>query len=144
MNFTDTQFAKLVELMRVLEPRPQQRKDKRRAQRAEIRVPVKIKLETGVKRASWTMAELRDLSPRGAKLATDHAMVSGNSFLISLPGTNGPESAAPLVCRVAHCEAQSNGKFIVGAEFIGQLDDAPEQKPDRSAEQERIQRSILD
>lgn len=144
MKFTDTQFAKLVELMRVLEPRPQRRKDKRRAQRAEIRVPAKIKLENGANRGSWRIAELRDLSPRGVKLATDRAMASGNSFLISLPGTNEPESAAPLLCRVAHCQPQSNGTFIVGAEFIGHLDDEPEQKPDRSAEEERIRRSILD
>ncbi len=144
MNFTDTQFAKLVELMRVLEPRPQQRNDKRRAQRSDFRVSVKVKLENKTNRASWRMAELRDLSPRGVKLATDQAMATGSSFLISLPGTSGPGSAAPLLCRVVHCQPQSNGPFMVGAEFVGHLDEQPAQKPDASAEEERIRRSILD
>jgi c-di-GMP-binding flagellar brake protein YcgR len=142
MKFTESQFTEVVELLQAMEPLRNKRKDKRRANRTEIRISVKITTETGTNRTKWRTAELRDLSARGVRLVTEQAMPGGTSFLILLPTKAAKEGASPLVCRVAHCQAQSNGTFSVGAEFVCRLDSAPQ--PENAAEQERIQRSILD
>lgn len=140
MKFTESQFAELVALMQARETRRQQRKDKRRADRAEIRVSVKISRESSPGAPVWQTVELRDLSPRGLRLVTNQEMPAGSSFLISLPTGRG--GAEPLLCRVAHCEMLGNRTFTVGAEFIGHVQVQP--ILDESAEQMRIQRTILD
>jgi PilZ domain len=141
MKFTDSQFVELVELMQARESRKQHRKDKRRADRTEIRVPVKVRPDAA-DGADWQTVQLRDLSPRGVRLLMEQAMPQGSSFLISLPAVRGASAATPLLCRVAHCQEQGKGTFIIGAEFIGHIE--PESKPDESAERERIRRTILD
>jgi hypothetical protein len=149
MKFAEKQFTEVVELIQAMGPSAQkQSKNKRRANRTAIRLSVKIKPENGDGNAPWTIAQLRDLSPRGILLATDQQMNSGDSFLICLPTKDG-QIGKPLICRVAHCKPQSNSNtksgFMIGAEFIGRLDAvAAPQNDRRSDEQERIQRSILD
>jgi hypothetical protein len=141
MKFTDTQFVQAVELIQAVDARKKKRKDKRRAARTEIRVPVAIKIgvdsETG-----WTPAQLHDISPRGAKLEIASEMEEGSSFLLRLPAKHGTTNAVPLVCRVAHCVRQ-RGSFLIGAEFTGQLTPA-QPLVDAAADLSRIQRSILD
>jgi len=140
MKFTESQFAQLVELMQARETRRHQRKDKRRAGRTEIRVSVKISRKNPPNPPVWETVELRDLSPRGLRLVTNQEISAGSSFLISLPtGRGGNE---PLLCRVVHCEMLGNRSYTVGGEFIGQVQEQP--KLDESAEQLRIQRTILD
>ena len=133
----------MVELLRVSEPPRQVRNDKRRAARCEMRIAVKISFDPLADLASWKDAEMRDLSPRGVRVATDQAMTPGTSFLISLPAVGG-SGATPLLCRSVHCQQVGNRLFVIGAEFIGKVDPQPKPQNDSSAEEERIRRSILD
>ena len=150
MKFAEKQFTEVVELIQAMGPSARkQSKNKRRANRTEIRLSVKIKPENGDGNAPWSIAELRDLSARGLLLATDQEMSAGTSFLICLPTKKEGLRATPHICRVAHCKPQSNSNtksgFMIGAEFIGRLDAVAAPRNDRpSDEQERIQRSILD
>src|SRR5580658_502597 len=98
MKFTDTQFAEAIELMQAINGR-KVRKDKRRAPRTAIRVPVAIKLGLDAK-TQWTGARLHDISARGAKLETTAAMDLGSSFLLRLPAKEGKQGGVPLICRV--------------------------------------------
>jgi PilZ domain-containing protein len=140
MKFTDTQFAQAIELIQAFDG-IKSRKDKRRAARTAIRVPIAIKLGLDSK-TEWLEAKLHDVSPRGAKLETAAAMEIGSSFLLRLPAKNGKQGGVPLICRVAHCVPQKNS-FLIGAEFIGRLA-TQRSAGDNAADLDRIQRSILD
>jgi hypothetical protein len=140
MKFTDTQFAEAIELMQAADGR-KVRKDKRRAARTAIRIPVAIKLGLDAK-TQWTAARLHDISARGAKLETTAAMDLGSSFLLRLPTKEGKQGGVPLICRVAHCVPQKSS-FLIGAEFIGRLA-TQRSAGDNAADLNRIQRSILD
>jgi hypothetical protein len=140
MKFTDTQFIQAVELIQTVE-QGKTRKDKRRAARTAIRVPVGIKL-TVDSSSGWGVAKLHDISPRGAKLEVQSAMEMGSSFLLRLPSKEGKGLAQPLICRVAHC-VKERLCYMIGAEFIGQFT-AAKSAGDNAADLSRIQRSILD
>jgi hypothetical protein len=140
MKFTDSQFVEAIELIQSIDT-GQKRKDKRRAPRTSIRVPIAIKLAIDSE-TEWSQVRLRDISPRGIRLEMDIALEIGSSFLVRLPTKDDMESAAPLICRVAHCATQRVG-FLIGAEFTGRL--TPAKSAGAQAEdQGRIQRSILD
>src|SRR5579872_849496 len=140
MKFTDTQFAEAVELIQAADP-TMSRKDKRRAPRTAIRIPITIKVE-GDPKNGWMSVRLHDISPRGAKIETDVAIEAGSSFLLRLHTKNGKTAAVPLICRVAHCKPERTS-FMIGAEFIGRL--TPQKSAgENAADQSRIQRSILD
>jgi hypothetical protein len=140
MKFTDTQFIEAVELIQASNP-ARSRKDKRRAARTAIRIPVAMKLGVDPK-LEWSTAKLHDISPRGAKLETPVALEAGSSFLLQLPTKEAKKNAVPLICRVAHCVPQK-GSFMIGAEFIGHF--TPQKSAsDSAADVSRIQRSILD
>jgi len=140
MKFTDAQFAEAIELMQAVGG-PKSRKDKRRAARTAIRVPVAIKLGSDSK-TEWLDAKLHDISGRGAKLEAAAAMEVGSSFLLRLPTRDGKRGGVPLICRVAHCVPQRHS-FLIGAEFIGRLA-TQRSAGDNAADADRIQRSILD
>jgi PilZ domain len=140
MKFTDTKFAEAIELIQAFNG-GKSRKDKRRAARTAIRVPVAIKLGSDAT-TEWIEAKLHDVSPRGAKFETTAAMDVGSSFLLRLPAKNGKQGGVPLICRVAHSVPQKNS-FIIGAEFIGRLA-TQRSAGDNAADLDRIQRSILD
>jgi hypothetical protein len=142
MKFTDTQFVQAVELIQTIE-QGKTRKDKRRASRTAIRVPVGIKL-TVDSSSQWGVAKLHDISPRGAKLEVQCAMEAGSSFLLRLPSKDGKGLAAPLICRVAHC-VKERLCYLIGAEFVGQYTPpAPTSAGEKAANMNRIQHSILD
>lgn len=140
MKFTDTQFAEAVELIQSWDP-AKSRKDKRRAPRTSIRIPVAIKLGIDSK-SEWSAAKLHDISPRGAKIEVTSAMEGGSSFLLRLPSKGAKENVVPLICRVAHCVGKK-GLFMIGAEFIGRLTQG-KSAGDNADEMSRIQKSILD
>jgi hypothetical protein len=140
MKFTDTQFAEAIELIHASDAK-KSRKDKRRAARTEIRVPVSIKLGVDAN-TDWINAKLRDISARGTKLETSIALEIGSSFLLRLPTNDGKQDPQPLICRVAHCVPQKNS-YLIGAEFTGRLT-ARKSPGDDAADLDRIQRSILD
>jgi len=140
MKFTDSQFVEAIELIQSADP-SQQRKDKRRAPRTSIRVPIAVNFGISSE-TEWSQARLRDVSPRGIRLESDVPLEIGSSFLVRLPTKDGQQSDAPLICRVAHCATQRTG-FLIGAEFTGRL--TPAKSAGAQAEdQGRIQRSILD
>jgi hypothetical protein len=144
MKFTDTQFIQAVELIQTVE-QGKTRKDKRRAARTAIRVPVGIKL-TVDSSSDWGIAKLHDISPRGAKLEVQYPMETGSSFLLRLPSKEGNGMAQPLICRVAHC-VKERLCYMIGAEFIGQYaggKSTGKSAGDNAADVSRIQRSILD
>jgi PilZ domain len=140
MKFADSQFAEAVELLQKAGG-AKAAKDKRRSARRDIRLEVHIKLNND-ENSAWLAVQLRDVSARGVRLKSDHAMNVNDSFLLRLPGKEGNNSVTLLICRVAFCKPHKD-VFMVGAEFIGQekseLPPADEQK-----ELERIRRSILD
>ena len=140
MKFTEAQFAEAIELIQAAGG-SKARKDKRRAARTAIRVPVAIKLGVDAK-TDWLGAKLHDISGRGAKLEAAIAMDVGSSFLLRLPTKDAKKGGVPLICRVAHCVPQKHS-FLIGAEFIGRLA-TQRSAGDNAADVDRIQRSILD
>ena len=134
-------MAQAVELIQAIDPAAMSKKDKRRAARTQIRIPVAIKLGLDPKIA-WSVAKLHDISPRGARIELTTALESGGTFLLQLPSKDPKKKSVPLICRVAHCAKQKNS-FMIGTEFIGQF---TPQKPsaNSAADLSRIQRSILD
>ncbi len=139
MKFADTQFARAIELVHSAQTGTSG-KDKRRAARTPIRVPVAVRLGSDPN-AQWTGARLHDISARGVQLEIPSKVEVGGSFLLRLPTRDGKLSATPLICRVAHCVPQ-NHSFVIGAEFVGPL--TPEKSAgDNAAELDRIQKSIL-
>lgn len=116
------------------------RKDKRRAARTAIRIPINIRLETNGA-GDWSAAMLINISVRGARLQTSKMLAIGDSFLLRLPQRQGAANVPPMICRVAYCETQRSG-FTIGAEFVGRLQEQPAAAS--SADLEKIRRSILD
>jgi hypothetical protein len=139
MKFAESQFAEAIELLQTIDP-TKSRKDKRRANRTEIRVSVDIKLNKDVD-SPWTTVELRDISARGARIESAIPIEANESFLLRLPLKDKAQGQMPLICRAAHCRPNKQS-FTIGAEFIGrQTPDAVQ--ADSEAERGRISRSIL-
>jgi hypothetical protein len=140
-SFTDRKFVEAVELLQATEAQYAKR-DKRRAPRRDIRVPVLIKAGDDNLHIPWTTAQLRDVSPRGVLLAIDERVEIGSSLLLRLPTKEHEEPDTPLICRVAHCKKRSDDLFMIGVEFVGRVEPTPTSE-ESDAERERIQRSIL-
>jgi hypothetical protein len=139
LKFTDSQFAEAVELIQSWDA-AKSRKDKRRAPRTSIRIPVAIKLGVDAD-SEWSTVKLHDISARGAKLETEIALDEGSSFLLRLPNKGAKQNSVPLICRVAHCKPQKKS-FMIGAEFIGRLTPG-KSAGDNADDLSRIQKSIL-
>jgi hypothetical protein len=140
MKFTEAQFVEAVEMLQSMEFVTSGRKNKRRANRTEIRIPVDIKMGQD-SQSPWKVVQMHDISARGIKLESDQAIQPGDSFLLRLPTKADKKSDAPLICRAAHCTPNKKS-FVIGAEFIGrQTQEAPSTNADD--ELSRIQRSIL-
>ena len=123
MGFMDSKYIEAVDLIQMLDHGNRQKKDKRRAPRLEIRLKLKIRVMNNNTIGPAEAAELRDLSPRGLRLIVDRKIESNSAFVIRLPGRPDAPPTVPLICRVVHCTAQSNGTFSIGAEFTGRLPD---------------------
>lgn len=144
MKFTQSQFAQAVELLQIVDPKlvdsSSGRSDKRRANRASFRIAVVIKVFREGD-CPWVAAQLRDISPRGVRIATELPIQAGDSFLLRLPDNAQQKLAEPVICRAAYCKEESGG-FVVGAEFSGR----PNPKTTTSeadAQLDRIRSSIL-
>jgi hypothetical protein len=140
MKFTDTQFVEAIELIQAADA-GKSKKDKRRAARTAIRVPVAIKLGLDPK-TEWLGARLMDISARGAKLETAAAMEVNSSFLLRLPTKDPKKGGVPLICRVAHC-VKLKHSYSIGAEFIGRLT-AGQSAGQNAEDLDKIKKSILD
>lgn len=141
MKFTDSQFLEVVKILQSVSPTPR-RNDQRRAPRAEIRLAVDLKMESGFD-DPWLKAELRDISPRGLRLEMDQAISIGANFQMRLPTKPGFKAFVPLICRVIYCKpSRSCDSFTIGAEFSGAASETSTEEISES-EKERIRKSIL-
>jgi hypothetical protein len=143
MGFVDSRYVEAVDLIQMLEQGKRGKKDKRRANRIEIRVKLNIRLMVDDKLSAPYKVELRDLSPRGLRLIVPDLMEGGSSFVIRLPGKPTAPPSVPLICRVVHCTPQRDGTFSVGCEFTGRLPDTSSTAKADEAETLRISNSIL-
>jgi hypothetical protein len=111
-------------------------KDKRRAPRRDIRAVTSVNITRELK------AELRDLSARGASLVVNERLEDGSQFTLHLPAKPG-STRCPAICQVIHCRPQSDGTFLIGAEFIGTTEDRRISEADATRNTDRIRQSIL-
>jgi hypothetical protein len=141
MKFSDSQFLEVVKILQSVSPTPR-RNDQRRAPRADIRLPVDLKMESG-NDDPWQKAELRNISPRGIRLESTQSMPIGASFQLRFPTKPGFKAFVPLICAVIYCKpSRSEDSFTIGAEFTGAADSTSTQDIS-DAEAERIRKSIL-
>jgi hypothetical protein len=141
MKFVESQFAEAIELLQSIDP-ARSRKDKRRANRTEIRISVEMKACSKAAECPWTTGTLRDLSPRGVRLEAKFPIEDNESFLLKLPTKDGAQAQSPLICRAVYCTPQRES-YIIGAEFIGrQGPEMPRENHDE--ERMRISKLILD
>jgi hypothetical protein len=141
MKLSETKFRQTVELLQSM-TKTTAKMDKRRASRAQIRIPVEIKYTSGKIAGSWIKAELRDLSPRGLCVCVRQPLEEGQSFVVRFPAKKGAKPATPLICRVIHCKPQKDQTHLIGSEFTGHLDTA-QRGADSVAEAARIRGAIL-
>jgi hypothetical protein len=140
MNFTESQFAEAVEMLQAIDP-TRSRRDKRRANRTEIRVPIELKACNKASECPWTKGQLRDMSPRGVRLEAKFSIETNESFLLKLPMGDGARTPAPLICQVVYCTPLREG-YIIGAEFVGR-EDSHGTQANSDAERGRISKLIL-
>jgi PilZ domain len=142
MKFNESRYREAVELISRLDDK-RTKSEKRRSNRAVIRVNVLIKLDITQLDIAWEKCALRDLSPRGMCVITDHAIEKGSSFAVQFPGQPGKVPPAALICTVIHCIHKRDGTFHVGAEFTGRMGSRGIANAASALEQARISKSIL-
>jgi c-di-GMP-binding flagellar brake protein YcgR len=117
--------------------------DNRRAPRANLRISIPIHSYADGAASKMIQAELQDISARGLALRVREKMEEGSTFLIQLPVENQDKPIAPLICQVIHCRDQKDQTFMIGAEFIGQVDYSSKDPHQLISEENRIRNSVL-
>ena len=120
MSAGETEIREKVQLLRSME-RAMRGPDKRKAPRSPIRLAVRVRLVGRSYAGTWSEGNLWDISPRGARLSTHLDLKAGDSIAIRFPAKLGSAAPAPLLCRVAHCQARKNESTFAGLEFITKL-----------------------
>jgi hypothetical protein len=64
---------------------------------------------------------VRNVSPGGVKVILDHPLTPGTLLTLNLPAQQGTEETTVLAC-VVHCTEASQGEWLAGCSFSGQLD----------------------
>lgn len=68
-------------------------------------------------------ARVRDLSASGASLIVADAFRPGELLRIEFNRTQ-PDFSCTLLFRVVHCGERADGEFLIGGEFVGELEPA--------------------
>ena len=140
MKFTEAKFAETVELLHA-SGGAKTGKDKRRADRKDVRIAAPIKLKKSDD-SPWIIVQLRDISSRGVRFCAPQSIGVDENFLLRLPTPKVKNSFITLICRVANCRPDKDDQFMIGAEFIGP-DTNPRSPAEEQIELDRIRRSIL-
>jgi hypothetical protein len=135
MGFSETKVDETVSLLKASQEAGKGR-DKRRAPRREIRAITSVMVTKEVK------AELRDLSARGASLSMKERLEKGTQFSLQLPSKPG-SVRRPVVCVVVHCRPQSDGTYLIGAEFVATSEERHQSDAQDAEQTDRIRQSIL-
>jgi len=141
MKFTEVKFVETVELLHA-SGGAKAGKDKRRAERKDVRINVPIRLNKNAD-SPWFDVQLRDISSRGVRFRGKQPIAVDESFLLRLPAAREKNSYTDLVCRIVFCRPDKDEMFLLGAEFIGQ-DTLEPPCSDEQKELDRIRRSILE
>lgn len=142
MNLAESKLAETIKVLQKLSGDLEQG-DKRRARRMSLRIAMQIRPYADGSHERTLQAEMQDISARGLCIRVKQPIHEGSSFLVQLPVENHNQPIAPLICQVVHCQDQGDHSFLVGAEFVGQLDSQPKDTGELLNEEERIRNSIL-
>src|SRR2546423_7289004 len=119
MNLTADQFAEVLHTLKA--PVENATTDeKRRAARVLHCARVPITEGADARHGPTTTVMVKDLSPRGICIGHDAQMEIGANFILRLSREDSTE--IHLLCTVAWCREESMSMYMIGAEFICQLD----------------------
>jgi hypothetical protein len=83
-----------------------------------------VALETADLHASvWWKARVPDISAGGVGLLVKRPIPPGTDLLVELVSTWPDSRPRPLTARAVHATRQSNGDWLIGCAFSGQIDD---------------------
>jgi c-di-GMP-binding flagellar brake protein YcgR len=142
MNVAEAKLAETINLLRKLSASIEQC-DIRRAPRVSLRIDLEIRSYTDGAHVKTIAAEMQDISARGMAIRVQEPVAQGSTFLVQLPVENHDQPIAPLICQVIHCREQKDASYLIGAEFVGQMDTTARDKNELNREEERIRNSIL-
>jgi hypothetical protein len=83
-----------------------------------------VALETADLQASvWWKARVPDISASGVGLLVKRPIPPGTDLLVELVSARPHSRPRPLIARAVHATRQSNGDWLIGCAFSGQIDD---------------------
>jgi hypothetical protein len=83
-----------------------------------------VALETADLHASvWWKARVPDISAGGVGLLVKRPIPPGTDLLVELVSARPHSRPRPLTARAVHATRQSNGDWLIGCAFSGQIDD---------------------
>jgi hypothetical protein len=110
---------------------------RRRAIRVKHREPVTIiPFQESMARTPLS-AMMTDFSSRGVALHLSQAIPAGAHLVLVLQ--SDARTPVQLLCNVVHCHERSDGKFSIGAEFVGM----PPARPAKSDAMNRVEASRI-
>jgi hypothetical protein len=145
MKLADTKFHEALQVLQSME-NCSNKSGMRRAPRISVRVDIHVKLAADGAAESWIVAKLWDLSLRGMQMCIGRPMEEGSTFIVRFPSKLGAQPSPPMTSQVIRCRPQSDGTFLVGAEFSGLALTQAAQAASPGAgsdEEERLRRAIL-